>query len=258
MQQGDDRPLHDVVTLVVPDLVRARVARAAAPAPEPRLAAGALEQPEDRGEKRPAEQHGEQGALQEIRPEDPRRGPVEAKALLDDERRPPAERQAHDHASESERPEVEEAGADGSEAEPAERAVEAAEAAGEPEGEQEGELDAGRDQPEACAGARVLLHAPIAIGVVDVAELRRHLGIERAQVQDVRHHPERELEEEGGEDDGAVDVHRFSDSPRTAAAGVPTLVSHSWCTARVAPTCRRRRAAGASGKWVVLTSTSTT
>src|SRR2546429_9852373 len=68
----------------------------------------------------------------------------------------------------------------------------------------------------------------------------------------------RELDDEGREDDRAVDVHRVAPIERTAAAGVPTLVSHSWCTARVAPTCRRRRAAGVSGNCVVLVSTSTT
>ena len=120
------------------------------------------------------------------------------------------------------------------------------------------EVDRGGQQPEPRSRARVLLHAPVAGRVVDVAELLRHLGVERAEVQQVGDPSKRELDDEGCEDDRAVDVHRVAPIERTAAAGVPTLVSHSWCTARVAPTCRRRRAAGVSGNCVVLVSTSTT
>ena len=45
---------------------------------------------------------------------------------------------------------------------------------------------------------------------------------------------------------------------RTRSDGGPTVVSQSWCTARVAPTCSRRRADGVSGNCAVLTSTQIT
>src|SRR2546426_7322454 len=75
--------------------------RAHQPAPEPRLAPGPLEEPEDAREERAAEEGGEPEALHEVRPERLGRRPVEAEALLDDERRPPAGGDRQDRPAEA-------------------------------------------------------------------------------------------------------------------------------------------------------------
>ena len=110
--------------------------RAHEPTPEPRLAPGPLEEPEDAREERAAQEGGEPEPLHEIRPERLGRRPVEAEALLDDERRPPAGGDRQDRAGEAEKGDEAEARRDRSEAETAHLAIEPTEAAGEPEGEQ--------------------------------------------------------------------------------------------------------------------------
>src|SRR5581483_777683 len=188
----------------------------------------------------------------------PRRRAIEAEALLDDERRPPAERNRDERPTDAEDREEREAGRQRSEPERPKPAVEGGEAVQEPEPEEEGQVDARDDDAEPRPHARVLLRAAVALAVEDVAELGRRLGVERAEVQDVGDDLENELADDRGEDDRAVAVHRLARSVRTGAAGVPTLVSQSWWTARVAPTCSRRRADAVSGKCVVLVSIRTT
>src|SRR5262249_24068662 len=92
--------------------------------------------------------------------------------------------------------------------------IEPAEAAGEPEGDQQREVEGRPEEPEAGPHASVLLRARVAIGIVNTLELRWQCRVERAQVQNIGRHPAREFEEQGGEDDQTVDVHRVTPTGR--------------------------------------------
>ena len=65
----------------------------------------------------------------------------------------------------------------------ADESVQPAEAAGQPEGQKHGQIEHALHEVEAGVDPGVLLRAAVGLGVVDVGELRRQLGLERPQVE---------------------------------------------------------------------------
>ena len=177
------------------------------PAPEPRQRSGPGEEPEDDGQQQAAEQGGQDQALQGVGDEGRGGCPVEPVACLDDERRVHAKREAEQDRGEPERADVEQAGDDGTLAEPAQQRVEPREASREPEGEDDGQVERAPDQPETGARRRVALRAGVLLVVEDAGELGRQCRAERAHVERTGHELEQVLPDERGENDDGERVH---------------------------------------------------
>ena len=103
---------------------------------------------------------------------------IEAEALLDHERRPPARTAAPAAPARARGRRRRRARSATSRPRPSARVqrVEPAEAAGEPEAEQQRQVERRREQAEAGARAGVALGLPVALGVVEVAERGRPSG----------------------------------------------------------------------------------
>ena len=183
------------------------------PAPEPRQWPGPLEEREDDGQQRAAEQGGEHQALQGVGDERSHGRAVEAVAGLDDEGRVRAEGQAEHDRGESERADVEQSRYQRSVAESAQQGVEPGEAAREPEDEDDGQVESTPDQPEAGARRGVALRAGVLVVVEDAGELGRQGRAERAHVERARHEMQQVLPDERDENDDGERVHG---GPRTS------------------------------------------